>query len=85
MKVRYRGVLDPSSRPRTGGCNACGTARLGKTELKLLPEFSYYHNGRQFNFLLGEEYYVDDELGAVLLKKFSYRNGTKLMAFEEVV
>lgn len=84
MRVKYRGINSPTGRARVSGCSACGQARLGKTEMALLEPYTYFYNGREFNFYLGREYDVPEELGKALLNKYSYVNGNKLEAFVEV-
>lgn len=84
MRVRYRGVNSPTGRVRRGGCSACGQSSIGRTEMALLEPYRYFYHDREFNFYLGREYDVPDELGKALLNKYSYVNGNKLQAFEEV-
>lgn len=84
MRVRYRGINNPSGRVTRSGCSSCGGATLGRTRMELLDPYQYFYNSRQFTFYIGREYDVPDELGEVLLRKYSYVNGNKLIAFEEV-
>lgn len=85
MIVRYRGVVNTHGKTRSGGCSSCGTSGLGKTELSLINPFSYFYEAKQYTFYIGQELYVPEELGEVLLRKYSYVNGSKLNAFEEVL
>lgn len=85
MKIRYRGIVNPTSRRIGGGCSSCGGKRLGKTKMEFLNNYVAFFEGREYSFFLGKEYEVSDEAGVFFLKKFSLRNGMKVMAFEEVV
>lgn len=84
MLVRYRGVARPAGSPRVGGCSACGQSRLGSTPMALMNPYTYYHEGREYNFYVGQEQQVPQELGEVLLRKYSYVNGSRLDAFEVI-
>lgn len=85
MKVRYRGIINPSGSSRVSGCQSCGGRRLKSAKLDFLPSYTMLFEGREYTFYIGREYDVSDELAEVLLKKFSYRSGIKFMAFEEVI
>lgn len=84
MRVKYKGISNPSGRTRRSGCGSCGGQSLGRTQMSLLDPYTYFFNNRQFTFHIGREYEVPDELGEVLLRKYSYVNGNKMMAFIEV-
>lgn len=84
MRVKYRGISSPSGRTARTGCSSCGGSTIGKTRMSLLDPYQYFYHGRQFTFYIGREYEVPDELGQALLNKYSYVNGHKLIAFEQV-
>lgn len=83
MKITYRGLIDPNGRIRTGGCGACGQRRLiSSGSVTFKDHDSTWFNGMEYRFAIGQTKDVPDEVAEHLLKKYSYRNGMKLMAYE---
>lgn len=85
MKVLYKGLINANGRTRYSGCSSCGSRRpLSSSRLQLQDEYNYTLNNAHYRFVIGNTYEVPDDLGETLLKKFSYRNGTKFYAFQRV-
>lgn len=83
MKLLYRGIVNPNGKTRRTGCSSCGGSRpIASSNLVFQNEYNFMYEGRQFRFMAGQTYDVDDELGRLLLQKYSYKNGVKLYAFE---
>lgn len=85
MRIRYKGISSPSGYVKSTGCSSCGGSTIGRTKMSLVDPYSYFYQNRQFTFYIGREYDVPDELGEVLLRKYSYVNGNKMYAFEELL
>lgn len=83
MKLLYRGLVLANGRTRRIGCSSCGGSRpVASSSVVFQDEYKFVYEGRQFRFRTGHTYDVDDELGRILLQKYSYKNGTKIYAFE---
>lgn len=85
MLIRYKGVVSPTGRPKVTGCSSCGSARVGKTPRGFANPYTYYYDSKPYTFYLGKDVLVPAELGEILLRKYSYVNGMKVEAFEEVI
>lgn len=84
MLVKYRGVVSSEVSISSSGCSSCGQRTMGTSQLTMTNPFTYYFEGRPYTFYLGQELHVPEELGLALLNKYSFVQGRKLMAFEEV-
>lgn len=83
MKLLYRGLALANGRTRRTGCSSCGGSRpIASSSIAFQDEYKFIFQGQQHIFRTGQTYDVDDELGRILLQKYSYHNGSKLYAFE---
>lgn len=83
MKLLYKGLMTSNGRTRRTGCASCGGSRpIARSSIQFADEYNFVFEGRQFRFKAGQSYNVPDELGRLLLQKYSYNNGLKMYAFE---
>lgn len=83
MKLLYRGLVVTDGRTRRTGCSSCGGSRpLASSSIRFQDEYKFVFEGRQFRFRVNHTYDVPEELGRLLLQKYSYKNGSKIYAFE---
>lgn len=83
MKLLYKGLVLANGRTRRTGCSSCGGTRpIASSSVAFQDDYKFVFEGQQHIFRVGQTYDIDDELGRILLQKYSYHNGNKLYAFE---